>query len=72
MIVLIVAVGLRVTFAARMAVLTYREIMEGQGRPVPMEPVTEQPVMCGPDGRAEPDAWSAGCRIKPCPGDPWH
>ena len=26
----------------------------------------------GTDGRAGPDAWSAGCRIKPCPGDPWH
>ena len=44
LVVLIVAVGLRVAFPARRAVLTYREIMERQGRPVPMEPVPEQPV----------------------------
>ena len=47
-VVLIVAGGLRVAFPARRAVLTYREILERQGRAVleePEQPVpTEQPV----------------------------
>ena len=42
-VLLIVAGGLRVAFPVRRAVLTYREILERQGRAVPVEPV-EQPV----------------------------
>ena len=41
LVLLIVAVGLRAAFPARRAVLTYREIMEKQGRAVPVEPVFE-------------------------------
>ena len=55
---LIIAVGLRVAFPARRAVLTYREILERQGRavePIPQvveeaveepaeQPVVEQPL----------------------------
>jgi len=46
-VLLIVAVGLRVAFPARRAVLTYREIMEKQGRPVPVaeQPVEERPMV---------------------------
>ena len=43
-VLLIVAVGLRVAFPARRAVLTYREILERQGRVVPVEAAAE-PVM---------------------------
>ena len=39
---LIIAVGLRAAFPARRAVLTYREILERQGRAVPVEPVFEE------------------------------
>jgi len=39
---LIVAVGLRAAFPARRAVLTYREILESQGRAVPVEPIFEE------------------------------
>ena len=42
-VLLIVVGGLRVAFPVRRAVLTYREILERQGRTVPVEPV-EQPV----------------------------
>ena len=43
-VVLIVAGGLRVAFPARRAVLTYREILERQGRAVPVEPEQSVPV----------------------------
>ena len=45
-VVLIVAVGLRAALPARRAVLTYREILERQGRAVPVaeQPVEERPV----------------------------
>ena len=36
-VLLIVAVGVKAAFPAKRAVLTYREIMERQGRPVPEE-----------------------------------
>ena len=36
-VLLIVAVGVKAAFPAQRAVLTYREIMKGQGRPVPEE-----------------------------------